>query len=112
MKNNHISTFPFLSASNAEKPTYYSHHNKGFINYLFCRNWAVRNPSGTRLDSSSLVNKQVATVVASVTAVTSVTAVITETALTAVTVVTSVTSLTAVAVVTAVLCPSYQETRR
>ena len=33
--------------------------NKGFINYVFCRNWAVRNPAGTRLDSSSLVNKQV-----------------------------------------------------
>ena len=36
----------------------FSHHNKGFINYVFCRNWAVRNPAGTRLDSS-LVNKQV-----------------------------------------------------
>ena len=34
--------------------------NKGFINYVFCRNWAVRNPAGNRLDSSSLVNKQVA----------------------------------------------------
>ena len=34
--------------------------NKGFINYVSCRNWAVRNPAGTRLDSSSLVNKQVA----------------------------------------------------
>ena len=32
---------------------------KGFINYVFCRNWAVRNPAGTRLDSSRLVNKQV-----------------------------------------------------
>ena len=28
-------------------------------NYVFFRNWAVRNPAGTRLDSS-LVNKQVA----------------------------------------------------
>ena len=28
-----------------------THHNKGFINYVFCRNWAVRNPAGTRLDS-------------------------------------------------------------
>ena len=36
----------------------FSHHNKGFINYTFCRYWAVRNPAGTRLDSS-LVNKQV-----------------------------------------------------
>ena len=35
------------------------HHNNGFINHVFCRNWAVRNPAGTRLDSSSLVNKQV-----------------------------------------------------
>ena len=34
--------------------------NKGFINYVFCRNWDVRNSSGTRLDSSSLANKQVA----------------------------------------------------
>ena len=25
--------------------------NKGFLNYVFCRNWAVRNPAGTRLDS-------------------------------------------------------------
>ena len=39
----------------------FSHHNKGFINYVFCRNWAFRNPAGTRLDSS-LVNKQVASV--------------------------------------------------
>ena len=40
-------------------PPQFSYHNKGFINYVFCRNWAVRNPAGTRLDSS-LVNKQVA----------------------------------------------------
>ena len=33
---------------------------KCFINYVICRNWAVRSPAGTRLDSSSLVNKQVA----------------------------------------------------
>ena len=32
------------------------------MNYVFCRNWAVTNPAGTRLDSSSLVNKQVARV--------------------------------------------------
>ena len=31
---------------------------KDFINRVFCRNWTVRNPAGTRLDSS-LVNKQV-----------------------------------------------------
>ena len=36
----------------------FPHQNKGFINYVFCRNWAVRNHAGTRLDSS-LVNKQV-----------------------------------------------------
>ena len=34
--------------------------NKGFINYVFYRNWEIRNPGGIRLDSSSLVNKQVA----------------------------------------------------
>ena len=28
-------------------------------NYIFCRNRAVRNPAGTRLDSSSIINKQV-----------------------------------------------------
>ena len=39
-------------------PPQFSHHDKGFINYVFCRNLAVRNPAGTRLDSS-LVNKQV-----------------------------------------------------
>ena len=33
--------------------------HKGFIEYVFCRNWDVRNPAGTRLDSSSLVNKEV-----------------------------------------------------
>ena len=33
--------------------------NNGFIKYVFCRNWTVSNPAGTRLDSSSLVNKQV-----------------------------------------------------
>ena len=28
-----------------------SNQNKGFLNYVFCRSWAVRNPAGTRLDS-------------------------------------------------------------
>ena len=42
-----------------EAPPNFPKKNKGFINYVFCRNWAVRNPAGTRLDSSSLVNKQV-----------------------------------------------------
>ena len=37
-----------------EAPTNFPQKNKGFINYVFCRNWA-----GTRLDSSTLVNKQV-----------------------------------------------------
>ena len=39
-------------------PHQFSHHNKFFMNYVFFRKWAVRNPAGTRLDSS-LVNKQV-----------------------------------------------------
>ena len=39
-------------------PPQFSYQNRGFINYVFCRNWAIRNPAGTRLDSS-LVNKQV-----------------------------------------------------
>ena len=41
-----------------EMPPQFSNNNKGFINYVFCRNCAVRNPAGTRLDSS-LINKQV-----------------------------------------------------
>ena len=28
-----------------------SNQNKGFLNYVFCINWAVRNPAGTRLYS-------------------------------------------------------------
>ena len=44
--------YTFLQASNSEKhKPIFSHHNKGFINYSFCRNRAVRNPAGTRLDS-------------------------------------------------------------
>ena len=39
----------------------FPHQNKGFINYFFCRNLAVRNPAGTRLDSS-LAIKQVGAV--------------------------------------------------
>ena len=42
-----------------EAPANFPHKNKGFIKYVFCINWVVRNPAGTRLDSSSLVNKQV-----------------------------------------------------
>ena len=30
--------------------TLFPHHNKGFINHIFCSNWAVRNRAGTRLD--------------------------------------------------------------
>ena len=33
---------------------------KGFIDYIFCRNWSVRKPAGTMVDSSILVNKLVA----------------------------------------------------
>ena len=54
MTNGLVSTF----LQCRELPPQFSHHNKGFINYVFCRNWAVRSPAGTRLDSS-LVNKQV-----------------------------------------------------
>ena len=50
-------TFP-LGKQWSESSPNFPHQNKGFINYVFCRNWAVRNPAGTRLDSS-LVNKQV-----------------------------------------------------
>ena len=53
MKNGLVSTFPFLHEKNAEKPNL-SCHNKGFINYVFCKNWSVRNPAGTRLDSLAL----------------------------------------------------------
>ena len=41
-----------------QAPSNFPPKNKGFINYVFCRNWAVRTPARTRLDSSSLVNKQ------------------------------------------------------
>ena len=34
-----------------EAPTDSPHQNKDFINYVFCRNWAVRKPAGIRLDS-------------------------------------------------------------
>ena len=50
-KNGLVYTFPFLRASNAETLPLFSHHNKRFINYVSCRNWAVRNPVGTKLDS-------------------------------------------------------------
>ena len=42
-----------------EAPVNFPQKKKVLINYVFCRNWAVRNPAVTRLDSSSLVKKQV-----------------------------------------------------
>ena len=42
-----VSTFPICNVS----PPQFSHQNKIFIIYIFFRNWAVRNPAGTRLDS-------------------------------------------------------------
>ena len=52
MKNGLVSTCFFLHTSNAEIfHLSSSYQNKGFINYVFSRNWAVRNPAGTRLDS-------------------------------------------------------------
>ena len=59
----HSSSFPILPLSSRKavkrSTNQFPPKTKGFINYVFCRNWAVRNPAGTRLDSSSLVNKQV-----------------------------------------------------
>ena len=49
----------FIFHPSSFQPANFPTKNKGFINYVFCRNWAVRDPTGTRLDSSSLVNKQV-----------------------------------------------------
>ena len=34
-----------------EAPPYFPHKYKRLINHSFCRNWAVRNHTGTRLDS-------------------------------------------------------------
>ena len=52
-------TFSLLQEINKEKSLpYFPDQSKGFINHNFCRNWAVRDPTGTRLDSS-LVYKQV-----------------------------------------------------
>ena len=55
----HPSSIPILPLSSRKvvksTNTKFPQQKKGFMNYLFCRNWAVRNPSGTRLDSSSLV---------------------------------------------------------
>ena len=59
MTNGLVLTCFLVHWSNEEKLHLSSPIKKIFINYIFCRNWAVRNPAGTRLDSSSLVNKQV-----------------------------------------------------
>ena len=56
------SSYPILPLSTrkaVKRSTTKFPQKKGFINYILCRNWAVRNHAGTRLDSSSLVNKQV-----------------------------------------------------
>ena len=58
----HSSSFSILSLFSRkavkEASANFLQENKRFINYVFCRNWAVRNPTGTRLYSSSPVNKQ------------------------------------------------------
>ena len=54
MKKNMSTIFSFSMLSNAEKSHLLlpgSHHIKGLSNDVFCRNLAVRNPAGTRLDS-------------------------------------------------------------
>ena len=60
----HPSSFPILPLSSRKAvkrstTKFPLKKTRGFINYVFCRNWAVRSPAGTRLDSSSLVYKQV-----------------------------------------------------
>ena len=59
----HPSSFSILACSSRkavkEAPVNFPQKNKGFINNVFCTNWDVKNPSWTRLDSSSLVKKQV-----------------------------------------------------
>ena len=52
LKNGLVSTFLFsLCKQCRETQSYFSHYNKGFINYVYFRNWSVGNPAGTRLDS-------------------------------------------------------------
>ena len=50
MINGLVLTFLF---SIKKTPSYFSHKKKGFINYVFCRNWAVRNPARARLPQPS-----------------------------------------------------------
>ena len=45
----HFSCFPCYVCR--WTPNWFSKHNKGFLNYVFWRNLAVRNPAGTRLDN-------------------------------------------------------------
>ena len=51
----HPSSFPILPFSSRKavkrNTTQFPLSYIVFINYIFCRNWAVRNPAGTRLDS-------------------------------------------------------------
>ena len=46
-----LCTFPFLQEIMQRTTAYFPHQNKCFINYVFCWNWAVKNPAWTRLDS-------------------------------------------------------------
>ena len=49
VKNELVYTFSFSPCEKCrEAPLSFPHQNKGFIKL---RNWAVRNPAGTRLDS-------------------------------------------------------------
>ena len=59
MKNGLIFTF-FFSIEAINRNSIFVLPSKQRLHRLcFCRNWAVRNPAGTRKDSYSLVNKQV-----------------------------------------------------
>ena len=51
------SLFFFFIKAMKRNSIFVSHKNKGVIKYVFCRKWAVRNPAGTRLDSSGLVKR-------------------------------------------------------
>ena len=53
-----FNTSPFLQ-EHSKRSTSQFPTKEGFTNWVFFRNWAVKNPEGTMLDSSRLVNKQV-----------------------------------------------------
>ena len=56
-----LSPLPFPKCKQCRKTlTLFSHQNRRFIKYVFWRNWSVRNPAGTRLDSLDWKKKQVA----------------------------------------------------